>query len=225
MSDVPPGSGPSGGGDGHAALPSDVDVPPAHDAAAGAGALPAVPVAPVTLVVARLALPGHEAELEAELRHAVEVAARFPGHQGAQVYRPFLPDQPEHVLVFRFDSRDHLRAWNDSDDRRALRDRLDTLTDGSAHLQAVTGMEGWFALPGQTMMLVPPRWKIALVTGAAIYLLMILLTLVAGPLLARLPLPLRALATVTAMVTLMTWVVMPNLTRLLRPWLLPSRRP
>ena len=46
-----------------------------------------------------------------------------------------------------------------------------------------------------------------------------------SPLLEDLPLVLRLAITTALAVPLMTWVVMPRVTRLLRGWLCPDRRP
>ena len=46
-------------------------------------------------------------------------------------------------------------------------------------MHRVSGLETWFALPGRTAP-APPRWKMFLVSAAAIYLLNILLTTLYG---------------------------------------------
>ena len=58
----------------------------------------------------------------------------------------------------------------------------------------------------------------------AIYPLILMVNLSVGPILAPLPLPLRALVTSALLVPLMTWVVMPRITRLFYGWLYPRRR-
>ena len=45
-----------------------------------------------------------------------------------------------------------------------------------------------------------------------------------APLLQPLPLPVRALVSTVVVVAVMTWGVMPLVTRLLKPWLYPSTR-
>lgn len=181
---------------------------------------PVTAAAPVTVVVSRRARPGREAELEGWLRGVTEAAAAFPGHLGAEVVRPDQPDAPGYVLVFRFASRADLHRWNTSAVRAEWLAGAEPLTEGRPVLQAVSGLEGWFALPGRPVVL-PPRWKTALVTGTVIYVLVCALTLVAGGWLARLPLPLRTALTTLCLVSLMTWAVMPAATRLLHGWLYP----
>jgi antibiotic biosynthesis monooxygenase (ABM) superfamily enzyme len=174
---------------------------------------------PVTVVVSRRARPGSEAAMEDWLRGVSAAAVRFPGHLGVEVFRPHPPDQPDHVLVFRFDTPAHLKAWTTSAVRREWLARAEPITEGPARGQVVTGLETWFTLPGRQPAAPPPRWKMALVTGSVIYLLVNALTLTITPRLATLPLAVRSLVIVAIIVSLMTWVVMPQITRLLGHWL------
>jgi uncharacterized protein len=64
----------------------------------------------------------------------------------------------------------------------------------------------------------------ALVTWATIFPLITLVAFATAPLLGRLPLLARLAVTTGVTVPLMTWVVMPRVTRLLGRWLYPDRR-
>ena len=61
----------------------------------------------------------------------------------------------------------------------------------------------------------------ALVTWITIFPLITLVVVILNPLLSGLPLVLRLAITTAVTVPLMTWVVMPRVTRLLRGWLYP----
>jgi antibiotic biosynthesis monooxygenase (ABM) superfamily enzyme len=69
----------------------------------------------------------------------------------------------------------------------------------------------------------PPRWKMWLVSIVAVYPLVLAFQALLVPRMAALPLPLRALAFPVVVLTLMTFAVMPMVTRLLRRWLAPRR--
>lgn len=70
----------------------------------------------------------------------------------------------------------------------------------------------------------PPRWKMAIITWIAIYPIITILLLIIGPIiLGHLPIPIVTLILSVTLVLLMTFIVMPLLTRAFRPWLL--RRP
>jgi antibiotic biosynthesis monooxygenase (ABM) superfamily enzyme len=68
----------------------------------------------------------------------------------------------------------------------------------------------------------PPRYKLALLTWAGAYALITLILALLGPAMASWPLVLRTLVLSVTMVVALTWLVMPRLTRLCRPWLSPN---
>jgi antibiotic biosynthesis monooxygenase (ABM) superfamily enzyme len=91
-----------------------------------------------------------------------------------------------------------------------------------------TGIEGWFDEPSSVEVIsaapvVPPRWK----QMVSIFLVFFPLSLLANwallPLIGTWPLVLRVLTTVLLMTPLMTYVLMPAVTRALRPWLTRRR--
>ena len=90
--------------------------------------------------------------------------------------------------------------------------------------QILTGLESWFTLPAQPGAAAPPPYKMALVTWVTIFPLITVVVIVAAPLIGGLPLVPRLAVTTLVTVSLMTWVVMPRVTRLLRRWLYPGRR-
>lgn len=63
------------------------------------------------------------------------------------------------------------------------------------------------------------RYKLALLTWVAAYALITTFLALLGPTLAGWPLALRTLVLSVTMVAALTWVIMPRLTRLFRPWL------
>ncbi len=62
----------------------------------------------------------------------------------------------------------------------------------------------------------------AVLTWVTIFPLITLVVVVSAPLIGRLPLVVRLAATTLVTVSLITWVVMPRVTRLLRGWLYPG---
>jgi antibiotic biosynthesis monooxygenase (ABM) superfamily enzyme len=199
MASVPSGPGPSGA-----------------QASAGAGSQRDEPV---TVLYSRRVKPGREADFEAWARDIVGAARQFPGHLGASVLDA--PGSREYHILFNFADRGSLRAWLDSEERRRLLARVGGLLEADRGLQQLTGLETWFKLPGSNVptMKPPPRWKMWLVSLVALYPLVLLFQALVVPRMAGLPLPLRALLFPLVLLTLMTFVVMPAVTRLLRRWL------
>ncbi len=69
----------------------------------------------------------------------------------------------------------------------------------------------------------PPRHKMALVTWAGAWAMITLILWLLGPVTATWPLPLRTLVISVLMVLALTWVVIPNLTRVFAAWLTSDR--
>ena len=175
---------------------------------------------PVTTTVTRRVTPGHEARYEQFLEGIISAAKQFPGHLGVEVFRPQGP-AGEYRIVYRFDTEEHLRAWLDSDEHAAWLERAEPHVIGPMRTSFVTGLETWFTLPGEAGIVPPPPYKMALLTWITIFPLITAIVALTGPLLKDLPLAVRLGITTALTVPLMTWVVMPRVTRLLRGWLYP----
>jgi antibiotic biosynthesis monooxygenase (ABM) superfamily enzyme len=174
------------------------------------------------VTIARSVAPGREEEFEEWSAELTRAASRRPGFLGAGLLRPGHVGEPWHV-VFRFASGVDLAGWEASPERAALLTAGEPLVHNT-DMHRVSGLETWFALPGRTAP-APPRWKMFLVSAAAIYLLNILLTALYGGFIAGWA-PLARVALVSVPVTaLMTWVVMPRAARLLASWLYAPRSP
>ena len=88
-----------------------------------------------------------------------------------------------------------------------------TLTEEPVYRQ-LNGLEAWFRSPGA-----PPRWKMALATLCGVYPTSLFLAFFVAPLIKDFPLPLRTLIIAGSMVGILTWVVMPQVTKMLKGWL------
>jgi hypothetical protein len=176
-------------------------------------------VEPVTVVFTWDVAKGREKEFE-EWAHGITAeATRFPGHLGATWLRPQGKDRRYHTIL-RFSDGARLSAWLESPERDHWMERLDGLAhEDRAH---TTGMETWFSLPDRSVT-APPRWKMALVTFSGVYPLSLLLQATAVPLAKQWPLPLRSLVFPVILVPLLTYLIMPMLSRLLRRWLYPGQ--
>ena len=123
--------------------------------------------------------------------------------------------------MYRFDSVAHLHAWLDSPQRAGWLERAEPHVAGPMRTQVLTGLEGWFTVSTQPGVPPPPAYKMAVVTWVTIFPLITGVVVASAPLLGRLPLVVRLAVTTGVTVPLMTWVVMPRVTRLLHRWLYP----
>jgi antibiotic biosynthesis monooxygenase (ABM) superfamily enzyme len=179
------------------------------------------PAAPVSVVVRRHVRTGREAEYEAWLERLTSgVAERFDGYLGAEFHRP--APGGAYRSVFRFDTLDHLDAFERSDFRARMLAEAQPLFAADAVWERMTGLEFWFDPPPGTKVPQPSPHRMALVLIAVVSALVLVLNLVLGPLIAGWPLPLRVLGLVTIQVVLMTYVIMPRLTPRIARFVYPS---
>ena len=176
---------------------------------------------PVTVTVARRVAPGRGGEFERWVDGILEAASSFPGFLGGGALRPGRLGDDWHV-VYRFASPAQLERWQSSPEREHWLRRAEELMDETG-VHRVSGLETWFSLPGHTAP-APPRWKMALVALLAIIPLVLAMNVVVLPHVADWPLLARTLLFSGTLTALMTWVVMPRLTRLFRHFLYGARR-
>jgi antibiotic biosynthesis monooxygenase (ABM) superfamily enzyme len=176
---------------------------------------------PVTTTVTRRVKPGHEAFYEQFLQGIIAEVSKFPGHMGVEVFRPASAADGEYRVVYRFDTREHLRAWLESDERAAWLERAEPHVVGPMRSRFVTGLETWFTVPGRPDTPPPPPYKMALLTWVALFPVLTLVVVIIGPVIQGLPTVPRLAITAAVVVPIMTWVVMPRVTRLLHHWLFP----
>jgi uncharacterized protein len=168
----------------------------------------------VKMVIERRARPGALDSFEQWLKELMEMAARSRGLQGSSV---LASAQGDYFILLRFASQVDLDAWQASPEMTELARRGDTLATVPDPAEVRTGLETWFALPGlYAPHVAPPKWKMAVVTWLA---LLPLVWGLAALLPEAVPLVVGAAATTAISVAMLTWVVMPLLAKLLRPWL------
>jgi antibiotic biosynthesis monooxygenase (ABM) superfamily enzyme len=171
---------------------------------------------PVTLVLSWHVKPGKDEAFQ-EWMHTVHMAAiKWPGHLGVTTLRP-VAGSHDYQTILRFDTAKHLNAWLNSSERKALLKNVKDLA--TEEDREATGLETWFDIPG-TVTPPPPRWKMVIVTFVAIYPIAILFGYVVNPRTITWPVPLRAICLSVAAPILLTYLIMPWLTRkIFKRWL------
>ena len=171
----------------------------------------------MTVAVTFHVKPGRGAEFE-QWAHDITVAAgKYPGNLGATWVRA----AGAYHVIYRFADHMMFHDWHESTERRDFLKRLEPIatlvTDD--HL---TGMETWFALPKQPGRPAPRKWKMVVATWLGVFPLLTLLQWLVAPRLASLPLFARVMLVTFVVVVVMTYLVMPRLTQLLKSWLYPE---
>jgi antibiotic biosynthesis monooxygenase (ABM) superfamily enzyme len=91
--------------------------------------------------------------------------------------------------------------------------------EGETDHPRLSGLETWFVLPGQEVVIPPPRWKMAIITFFGVWPASIFVPLVVNPFFGRLYWLLPSGLINIGIVVLLTWLIMPLLVRALKPWL------
>ena len=173
----------------------------------------------LTVIIRRTAQPGKEKQLEEWFSGISKVAHTFPGHMGETIIRPTNKANREYVIILRFDSFENLDAWQNSPERAVWLEKVNDITVGEADIKTVPGMEYWFELPECPAANAPPKWKMALVIFVVLTPLVILIGSISSTFFSGIHFHLRQIVSILTTVILMTWIVMPLVTKLLAPWL------
>lgn len=180
--------------------------------------------APVTILITRSPRKSSQREFEQALSDTINAALEFPGHLGVTVLKP-QRDSNDYQIIVKFASEAHYQRWCRSNEAAGWFEILNRLEDKPPNLEIMTGLETWFAVNSSTSrpMIPPPRYKMAIVTWLAIFILIVIINWLFGSLLASLPMLLRSLILTIVLVALMTYLVMPRMTRLFSWWLYPKK--
>jgi uncharacterized protein len=182
---------------------------------------------PVTVVVTRRVKPGREADYEDWLQRLQTQARGLPGYLGVTTQRPGPTGPREYVSVLHFESLGHLRAFEGSELRSRALAQVADLVEADAAWKEMTGLEFWFTPPPGTVVPQPSRPRMALLMIGVVFSLVLIIGSIVNAAFDLLPIaapyPLRLLVTIAIEVWLMTYWLMPQLTRRLATWIYPRR--
>lgn len=160
--------------------------------------------------------PGTEGEHLMVHKRILDALERFPGFLNRELLDAVDDVQPETVVVLTFDSATNLHAWLESDERRDAIEDLDRITVGDLTTNVVGGFAGWFpSHPGSE----PKKWKQALVVLAALFPVSLSVTWIRIQMWPDLPLAPSVLIANIVGIAILTWLLMPPMTRALSGWL------
>jgi antibiotic biosynthesis monooxygenase (ABM) superfamily enzyme len=176
--------------------------------------------ASVAFIITHTIKAGQEKRYEDWLGAILSAVSSFRGYLGREIFRPAHGSRT-YTTIVRFNSHEHLNDWAESELRRSYVNRVsDLLEEGDQH-EIRTGIDFWFTPAGIKP---PKRWKQFLLTLSAVYPLALILPAVLGPLFSLMPPPLndhlvKSFAAAASLVALLTFVIMPRYTRLVKRWL------
>ena len=99
--------------------------------------------------------------------------------------------------------------------------RIEPMIESPATSRELNGMEAWFRYDPANM---PPRWRMSVISWIGVWPLSMAVPAVLRPLLgSNVPAAIFAAATAAGIVSLLTYVAMPLLVKLMAVWLRPSK--
>lgn len=187
---------------------------------------------PVTVIVKRIAKKDKINEFEKWLSRISKEFSKQDGSMGIDIIRPTSNNKTksEYVIIFRFNTYDNLEKWEKSAIRNEWLQKSWELAEANYDTQKLTGLEFWFtpylkdeSSPGVPI-IPPPRYKMVIVTIPVISILLLTLVPQIRVLTEMLSIPyvIGLVIAIIILVLLMTYVIMPLLTKLLRSWLYKS---
>jgi antibiotic biosynthesis monooxygenase (ABM) superfamily enzyme len=184
-------------------------------------------VQPITVSITRRVPAVRAREAQAWAKSGQDLLSGMPGYLGSGWIRPDPQSEDWHML-YRFQDGDTLAAWEGSPERGWWVASAVGIAEDS-RTERRTGIEGWFDTPTEVTVAdpappAPPRWKQMVSIFIVFYPLSLVLQFIAAPFSGSLELWLRVLITVAVATPLMTYLLLPLVTRALRPWLLRGRR-
>lgn len=184
---------------------------------------------PVTLVISEVVDPSKMAAYEAWTKGINRDARQFEGFLGVEVIRPRDHDHPEYVVIVKFETYDRLRCWLISPTYRDWMEQSYGLIAARSQQQLPSGLELWFTLPQarsetRSPLPSPPYYKRVVLGVLAVYPLILLANGLLSPLLVGLPSLLALLISVIFVSALLTYPVLPWLSKGLGFWLYPKAR-
>jgi len=186
---------------------------------------------PITVSIRREVDPDRVAEATVWAQTGVNLANRYPGFLGSGWVRAGDQSTVWHML-YRFANEQTLAEWEQSPERAWwLEMGKGFVRDERSRRR--TGIEGWFDDPptgsipsvadaaSEPVPIAPPRWKQAVAIWLGFFPVNLAFALLASlaPPWDAVPLALRVLVTTLVLTPIMTYWVLPWVTRLLRPWL------
>ena len=170
---------------------------------------------PIHVAITRRVKIGREGEFQQALRDFFQKSFAQDGVLGAHMLTP-LPgsDSREFGLLRTFVDEKTRDEFFESGMFKAWEAKVRTLTDGEPVHHQLHGLEAWFRSLSP-----PPRWKMFIATFLGVLPVVTVLNVTLGPAILPWNFFLRTAVFNGCMIALLTWAIMPIMTRVLHNWL------
>jgi antibiotic biosynthesis monooxygenase (ABM) superfamily enzyme len=172
-----------------------------------------------TEVIIREIRAGREKDYDEWNRRFLELKKRAPGYLSTTIIAPGGRNSSIRYIITRFKDKDSLESWQKLENRERMFEEVNSYS--TPHYKSATGLETWFSLPKLEAIKPPPRWKMALVTFVAAFIISAVAQFFLNPIFGSLPAIVNSFVNTAIIVLGLTYFALPQLTKLLRRWLYP----
>lgn len=174
-----------------------------------------------SLVIEHRVPTGKEQEFQEWQSLLTSVVNRFKGYLRTDLSPPVLGVQEKWYVIVYFDTQEHLNQWINSPERQSLLKSGEELFGSYQFRSFKTGLESWFTQEANELEINSPAWKQNLIVLVGLYPTVMIQTIICSTLHLMVSWPLSVSMLINNFVCccLLTWVVMPPLSRWFNFWL------
>lgn len=174
---------------------------------------------PATLMVSNLVQPDKIPAFEQWLKNLHQLMRQQPEFISVDIIRHLQREKPEYISLIKFRTAEALESWNRSPELTQELEALKPLVIRKSLRKEAIGLEQWFDSANVIGNRVPPYWKRLVLSVSAVFPLLYLIQTLLPPQITELPKPVAMLIGVIILSSVLTWPVMPYLSKWLKPWL------
>ena len=170
----------------------------------------------VSVLIARKVKPGCEQQFWTLEQRLFDEVGKMPGFLTVNHFPTTAGEEGEYVSILQFDSVEALLRWERSDTRAEILEELSAVLEYEPRRKSITGLEGMFEV---SVPMGPPRYKMSLVLVVVIFSSIAVIKPLVNYVAPFLEGLWQTLVIIGIQVPIMTYLVMPTVTRLLSGWL------
>lgn len=174
---------------------------------------------PLTTIVKHKVKIGAEKDFEQWSRVIGDKVSKFKGFKGRYIVPPKLGNKGnEYIVAFQFENLNTLMLWMESKERKEALKKVKEFSEKEMQLEHQEGIDFWFTTPDFQIKR-PPKWKMSILTWLAVFPGVVLLSKFFSFLFPDFSSIFIVLLVTLTLVALLSWVLMPCLTRIFKKWL------
>ncbi|MFA6916854.1 MAG: antibiotic biosynthesis monooxygenase [Parachlamydiales bacterium] len=149
-----------------------------------------------------------------------QIESKFPGFQKVYVQAPENQESGSWITLLQFDNSENLERWLNSKERSALIEESKKFITSHESRRLYYSFDGWFT---DGLAKIPPKWKQGMLVLLVLFPTVMMQYKYLAPHLTALNPALSTFLGNVAVVTLLTWPLMPFAIFSLKWWLIPKR--